>query len=149
MLTFVAIVLHSVSKCVNNPDMFFYICGELTVEAQRRSFTPVVKKTYELHLAENSGTLVPSYLLWYMCRLDKWLHGSRPSMHFAVQMAWREQKDHSKECYSCLTNEKDFFAKATQGIQYQNLHSAMRSVPRDGFPIPKPPMDCNFDKVGE
>jgi hypothetical protein len=43
-------------------------------------------------------------------------------MHFAVPMAWREQKDHSRECYSCLTNVKDFFAKATQGIQYQNLH---------------------------
>jgi hypothetical protein len=60
-------------KCANNSDVFFYLCGELTVEAQRRSFTLVVKKTYELHLAENSGTLAPSYMFWYMCKLDKQL----------------------------------------------------------------------------
>jgi len=29
------------------------------------------------------------------------------------------------------------------------MHSAIRPVPHDGFAIPKPPMDCDFDKAGK
>jgi hypothetical protein len=60
-------------------------------------------------------------------------------------MVWRERKDHFRDCYSCLTNVKDFFAKSTHGIQYQNLHAAIRPFPHDGFAFPKPPVDWTFD----
>ena len=35
-------------------------------------------------------------------KINKLLHGSRPSIHFAVPMVW--QKYHFKDCYFCLTN---------------------------------------------
>jgi hypothetical protein len=40
-------------KCVNNPDMFRYVCGELTVKAQRLSIMPLVKKAYKLYFGCN------------------------------------------------------------------------------------------------
>lgn len=70
-------------------------------------------------------------------------------MHFALPILWREQKDHFRDCFSCLTNVKDFFAQSTHGIQYQNFHSTIWPVPHDVSAIPKPPVDCKFDKAGE
>lgn len=59
-------------KCVNNPDMYCYVCGEFTVKAQRHSLTPLVKKAYKLYFGCKVGdqrqALGPSYLLWYMCK---------------------------------------------------------------------------------
>jgi len=37
-------------KCVKNHKIFCYVCGELTVEAERRCLTPLVKKVYKLHV---------------------------------------------------------------------------------------------------
>jgi len=56
MLIFVAIFLHSVSKMYNNPDMFCYVCGELTVRSKKCSLMPLVKNSIKYTLAENSGT---------------------------------------------------------------------------------------------
>jgi len=40
-------------KCGNNPHMFHYVCGELTVKAQRLSLVPLVKKACNLYFGCN------------------------------------------------------------------------------------------------
>ena len=32
--------------CVNNPDNFCYICGEVTFASRKCSITPIIKKVY-------------------------------------------------------------------------------------------------------
>jgi len=34
------------NKCVNSPNLFYYICGKFTPQLQRKSITPIVKKAY-------------------------------------------------------------------------------------------------------
>jgi len=36
-------------KCVNNPDNFCYICGEVTFASRKCSITPTTKKAYFLY----------------------------------------------------------------------------------------------------
>ena len=60
-------------------------------------------------------------------------------MSFAVSMVWREQKDHSSDCYFCLTNISGFSLKSKHSIQYPNLSSALRPIPHgQDLPIPTP-----------
>ena len=82
-------------KCVNNPDMFCYVCGEFTVEAQSRSLKPLVKKAYELHFRWKYGDQDKLWAPHIYCgtcasKINQWLQGSRPPMHFAVPILWRE-----------------------------------------------------------
>jgi len=42
-------------KCVNHPDNFCYICGDLTFKDQRRNLTPVVTKFYKLYFGCKVG----------------------------------------------------------------------------------------------
>ena len=44
---------------------------------------------------------------------------------------------------------KGFFSKSKHRIQHPDLLSALRPVPHDGFPIPKPPSDWTTDNEGE
>ena len=42
-------------KCVNHPDNFCYVCGDMAFKDQRRSLTPVVKNIMNYTLAVKWG----------------------------------------------------------------------------------------------
>ena len=61
-------------------------------------------------------------------------------MPLAVPMIWREPKNHSQDCYFCLTKTKGFSFKQRDKITYPNLDSARIPVPHDNsMPPPVPP----------
>ena len=35
--------------CLNSPDLFCYVCGYLTDKSHRKTFTPFLKKIYQLY----------------------------------------------------------------------------------------------------
>ena len=64
------------------------------------------------------------------------------SLGFVVPMVWGEQKDHSTDCYFCLTQIQGYSQKTKKNIAYPNLPSAIRPVLHSSeLPIPKPPSD--------
>ena len=56
-------------KCVNYPNNFCYVCGDLTFKDQRRSLAPLIRQCYELYFGCKVGDqeLGPSYLLFDLC----------------------------------------------------------------------------------
>ncbi|UYV67912.1 hypothetical protein LAZ67_5002474 [Cordylochernes scorpioides] len=73
-----------------------------------------------------------------------WIKGER-HMPFAVQMIWREPKDHSSDCYFCLTKTTGITSKSRHTVEYPDLPSAMRPVPHsDILPVPQPPENVIF-----
>ena len=70
-----------------------------------------------------------------------------------IPMGWREQADHTNDCYFCLVPPvKGLFRKKTHSIIYPNISSAVRLVPhRIGIPIPEVPesFSPDFDKSRE
>ncbi|UYV82677.1 hypothetical protein LAZ67_22000521 [Cordylochernes scorpioides] len=66
-------------------------------------------------------------------------------MPFAVPMIWREPKDHSSDCYFCLTKTTGITSKSRHTVEYPDLPSAMRPVPlSDILPVPQPPENVIF-----
>ena len=69
-------------KCVNHPDNFCRVCGELTFKDQRRSLTTLVKKYYELYSDCNVGDQDKNWAPHICCltcvkHLTHWAKGSR------------------------------------------------------------------------
>jgi hypothetical protein len=137
-------------KCLNHPDIFCYVCGELTFKSQRRNFTPLIKKCYELYfgckVSDQDNYWAPHICCVTCVRLlTGWINGSR-HMPFAVPMVWREPKDHSSDCYFCLTNITGITSKSRHTVKYQNVPSAMRPVRlNEALPIPKPAANVIVD----
>lgn len=138
-------------SCINQPDSFCYICGEVTLKSQRRNITPLIKKSYELYFGCKLGDQDKSWAPHSCCNscvtlLTGWLNGSR-HMTFAIPMVWREPKDHSTDCYFCLTKISGITAKTRHTVKYPNIPSAIRPVPHSPqLPIPVPPKTWELDE---
>jgi len=138
-------------KCRNSSDSFCYICGEFTTKAQKKDISPLVKKAYELYFGCKVGDQDKNWVPHVCCSycsvtLTAWIKGTRKCMPFAVPMIWREQRDHTTDCYFCLTNVRGFSSKNKKSIKYPDLLSAMRPVPHDeSLPVPKPPDNWTLD----
>ncbi|XP_076064989.1 uncharacterized protein LOC143039025 [Oratosquilla oratoria] len=65
---------------------------------------------------------------------------------FGVPMVWREPKDHSTDCYFCLTDIKGRNRKGKKSIVYPDLQSAIRPVLHSSdIPVPQPPSELPSD----
>lgn len=128
-------------KCINHPNNFCYICGELTFKSQRRNFTLFTENCYELYFGCKVGDFDKSWAPNKCCvscirLLTGWKNGTH-HMPFAIPMIWREPKDHQTDCYFCLTNIKGITSKSKYIVKYPNLPSAMRPVLHsEEFPVP-------------
>lgn len=130
-------------KCINDPNSFCYICGELTFKRQKRNFTNLICKCYRDYFGFSVGQQDKAWAPHICCitcvkNLTDWAKGSR-HMSFAIPMIWSEPRDHVSDCYFCLTKIKGIHPKAKHNVKYPNLPSANRPVPHnDNLPIPVP-----------
>src|ERR1043165_5263581 len=82
-------------KCINSADSFCYVCGKATISTQKRSTTPVIRKTYHCYfgckIGDQDKSLAPHICCnTCACNLRHWLNQKGCSMSFAVSMIWRE-----------------------------------------------------------
>jgi hypothetical protein len=110
------------------------VCLELTFICQRQNFTPPIKKCYEFCFEFKVGDLDKSWTPHICCvtcmaLLTGWVNCSR-QMPFAVLKVWKELKNHSSDCYSCLTNMTEITYKSRRTVNCPDLPSAMRPVPQ-------------------
>ena len=96
----------SARQCKTYPNRFCYICGELTFAKEKRSTTSHIKKMYkayfDCHLGDQDRSWAP-HVCCLTCEktLSAWYAGKIVHMKFGATMIWREQKDHSNDCYFC------------------------------------------------
>ncbi|GBL75061.1 hypothetical protein AVEN_243844-1 [Araneus ventricosus] len=132
-------------ECKNHPDSFCYVCGDLTLKAQRKPLSPLLKTAFQFHFDCQVGDQDKDWAPKFCCTtryntLTKWLKGTRKPMHFAVPMVWREPRCHLTDCYFCMTSTVGFSRKSKHTIQYPNILSAVRPVPHnESLPIPVAP----------
>ena len=73
-------------------------------------------------------------------------------MAFAVPMVWRETKNHTDDCYFCLTPpiKAGLSIKKIGTVKYPNLPSAIRPIPHsDSLLVPTPPKSCELEAENE
>jgi hypothetical protein len=71
-------------------------------------------------------------------------------MPFAVPMIWREPKNHTDDCYFCMTKVAGFTRKNKSKIVYPQCDSALKPVPHDSQNVvPLPPASAESDTSDE
>lgn len=137
--------------CVISPDSFCYVCGEYTVKSQQRNISEFVKKVYFAYFKLKLGDQDKTWAPHKVCRrceedLRLWFKGKKNSFRFGIPMIWREQKNHTTDCYFCSVDVKGFNTKNKKKISYPNLDSAIRPVSHGSeIPVPQPP--SNLDDI--
>jgi len=134
-------------KCVNNPDNFCYICGEVTFASRKCSITSTIKKAHFFYFGCKVGDQDKKWAPHVCCttcssKLNAWVNGKESCMPFGVPMVWRVPSNHSTDCYFCMVPpiQNGMFMKKKSTLVYPNIPSAIRPVPRgNGLPIPEPP----------
>ena len=133
--------MSSRSKCLNNPDVFCYICGEYVPQKLRTNITDFVKKAYFAYFHVKLGDQDKLWAPHKMCKtvqgLRMWTKGERECFKFGVPMVWREPKNHHDDCYFCMVNVKGYNRYKKQKWEYPDLESARRPVPH-GEEVPVP-----------
>ncbi|XP_061480792.1 uncharacterized protein LOC133383677 [Rhineura floridana] len=128
--------------CLNNPNAFCYICGEYTLQKQRKNITDFVKQAYLAYFGVKLGDQDKSWAPHKVCKtcvecLRQWKNGERKRLNFGVPMVWREPQNHHDDCYFCVVNVKGFNHYKKHKWKYPDLDSARRPVPHsEDVPIP-------------
>ena len=132
-------------KCLNNPNVFCYICGSYVIGKQRQDINSFVRNVYYAYFGIRLGDEDKSWAPHKVCRtcvegLRLWKNGAKKSMPFAIPMVWREPQNHVNDCYFCMVKIQGHNAKSKKDIQYPNIPSALRPVTHcNSLPIPVPP----------
>jgi hypothetical protein len=130
-------------KCVNEPDVFCYICGEYTRKEFRKPISDFVKKAYLAYFGVKLGDQDKIWAPHIACKtciehLRQWTNGKRKNLKFGVPMVWREPSNHANDCYFCAVNIVGINRNNCHKWTYPDLPSARRPVPHsDEIPIPK------------
>lgn len=140
--------------CTNSPDLFCYVCGYLTHKSHRKTFTPLLKKAYELYFdskVDSGKSWAPQFIcLTCACNLRGWIRKAKKNNHlaFGVPMIWRESSNHTTDCYFCLANVKGFSSKTRASVKYPDVPSVSKPIPHDPVtcPIPTAPTQHTVDE---
>ena len=129
-------------SCVNDPDVFCYICGEYTLEHNRKLITDFVKQAYLAYFKVKLGDQDKSWAHHIVCKtciehLRQWTNKQRKGLRFAIPMVWQEPKDRYCNCYFCGIKTKGINRKNRTSLTHPSLDSAIRPVPHsEELPIP-------------
>ena len=98
-------------KCKNSSDRFCYVCGKVTFPEQQSTILPVIKSLYHAYFGVRLRDQDKSFAPHICCKgcyisLRRWSQGEQKSLSFGVPMVWRDGKDHTTDCYFCMTNLK-------------------------------------------
>ena len=146
------------TRCLNKPDNFCYICGQITFAQQKHKITSLIEKAYYLYFGCKIGDQDKSWaphICYNTCasNLQQWFCKKRKAKPFGIPMVWREQADHMNDCYFCLVLPvKELSRKKRHSIIYPHISLARRPVPHEiGICIPEVPklFSLDFDESKE
>lgn len=149
----VFVMAHRARGCVNSPDSFCFICGEYTLKKRQRNISAFIQKVYFAYFGLKLGDQDKPWAPHKVCKtceedLRLWMKGKKQAFRFGIPMMWREQRDHSSDCYFCSCNVKGYNLKNKKVISYPNLPSAIRPMPHSNeVPVPEPPKSLDHISV--
>jgi hypothetical protein len=127
-------------KCVNLPNLIYYVCSEFTAKLQRNSVTRSVRKAYDYFGDQHKSWAPHSCCSRDSLYLRGWLTDTHQSMPFAARVLRGKQKDHLTDLYPCSTKIDGYNSKSKLTVVYPKLSSAVRRVQLyDSLQIPYPP----------
>jgi len=123
------------STCLKNMNLFCFICGQFSPNKHTAAISEKMLNAYASYFGINATLEMnkpwaPKIICSTCGRyLMAWSNGTQDSMPFAVPMIWREQRNHTNDCYFCLTNLTGYSVKTRHKIQYANVESISKPIP--------------------
>ena len=119
--------------CLNKPNVFCYICGEYTLQSNRRRISEFVKCASVAYFKVLLGDQDKAWALHIVCKksvehLRQWTKKERKSLRFGIPMVWCESKNYLNDCYFCAVNTKGINRKNRNSLVCPNLESAIRPI---------------------
>ena len=113
--------------CINSPNTFCYIFGEFVIRKHQRNITDFIEKVYFAYFGIQLGVQDKCWAphkVCYVCLEDlrKWSKGMKRSFRFGIPMVWREQTNHSDNCYFCWTDISGYYSKNKKKLYTQIFH---------------------------
>ena len=135
LITEINILRSTVSK---TSKFIFLRLWWIYLNVQKKSITPVVKKTCELYFGCTVGIRTKSG--HHIFAIFMWLtHWHSPINDIRSPYVWREQNNHLANCYFCWTKIVGHNSKFKCTLFYPNILSALRPVEHeDSLLIIKP-----------
>ena len=135
-------------KCKNDRNRFCNICGKVTMSDRQTTITEFVKKRYYdyfgIKLRQNKPFAPQKCCKTCVENLRRWSNKKIEHLPFGVPMIWTEGRDHTSDCYFCMTNLEGINRRNKQHVKYPDIPSAKKPVPHGpSIPIPKPPADLD------
>ena len=135
-------------KCMNNPNRFCYIYGNVVLHNRQAKITDFVKKAYCDHfgvkLGDQDKSFTPTVAVTREENLRDWRNGERKNIPYAISKVWWIGKDPITDCYSCKINIKEINRKNKHHVQYHDVPSAIRPIPH-GPDLPVLEPDDNME----
>lgn len=142
-------------SCVNDPNVFCYVCGKYTIAKQRRNITDLFKVAYQKYfnfpIANQDKPWVPHkvcvscYSILLHWKKDD---SNSQTLLFNLPMVWREPVTH-EDCYFCLCNVEGFNSTNKNSISYPEVTSVTKPVaqkPSDRVPISRENLELLEDE---
>jgi hypothetical protein len=132
-------------QCLNNPNVFCYICENFVVKKQRQNINFFFKTAYFVYFGIKLGdqdNLWAPHTVCSVCVEDlrNWTKGKKKTLQFGIPNVWRQPINHVEGCYLCMCTLKGFNTKNKTEITDLNLPSAIIPVPHGpDIPVPNPP----------
>lgn len=133
------------NSCVNSPDKFCYICGEVTTQSQQRSIHEGVKVKYlerfGFAIGHQDKDWAP-HIVCHRCYTGLYRKDGRP-FRFVVPMKWMEPRNHTDDCYFCMVKISGYHAKIRSFVEYPNLTTTRRPIPSGSEQLNEDPLPIN------
>jgi hypothetical protein len=118
--------------CINDPNMFCFICGTFMIKTKKLTITPIICQAYELYFGfkvNHQDKVWAHHCCCRSCSANSRNRLKRDEIQiFAVPMIWWEQKNHVSDCYFCVTKITGMSSRYKRKILYHNLPSAQRPI---------------------
>lgn len=116
-------------KCNICPDDFCYVCGAYSLVQGKKRIVKAHKNAYLSYFGFDMCNQNKYWVPHSICKdchlgLLKWMNDCGDGLNFVQPMCWREPKDHSVDCYFCLTQ----IDTITGHVEYANVISITRPI---------------------
>lgn len=117
-------------QCLNYPDTFYYVCGELALNFKVKLYfinKKLLSTLFCLKSRSPEQQMSPIFLVTCSNLLTEWTNGSY-NVLFAVPIMWRRLKDYCSNSYFLLSNATEITIRTKQTLIHLNKPSAIGPV---------------------
>jgi hypothetical protein len=91
-----------IRQCLDNPNVFCYICGDFVVKKQRQNITSFFKTVYFVYCGIKLGDQDKPWATHTVCSVEdlrNWTKRKKKALWFGIPMVWLQPINHVDDLF--------------------------------------------------